>query len=266
MLELEGSEFYAATRSLRGLLTSVQASPQDEVIPEKARELIIPSIRDLVPHLDTLRAGVTWVQTTRVLGNLEDVQEMTYGHLADGLRQIDLRLQDELVFRKIFVVNEFEARYYESLAKMFSTMMFPSALYEIDEAGKCFALGRSTACVFHLMRTMEVGIRAVARCLGIPDPLKPAERNWGHILKTIKNDMDARAGATPTKTWNVKGDKQLFESAYASLDAVRAAWRNTTMHVDMKCTPDEAEHIFAAVKGFMTRLADRCDEDGQPPA
>ena len=142
MIDLEGSAFYAVTRALRGLLTSVETSTQDDVIPKKARDLIIPSIRDLMPHLDALRAAVTWVHTTRVLGNLEDIQEMTYGHLADGLRQIDLRLQDELLFRKIFVINESEMRYYESPSKMFGTRIFPSALYEIDEAGKCLAMGR----------------------------------------------------------------------------------------------------------------------------
>ena len=38
---------------------------------------------------------------------------------------------------------------------------FPSAAFDIDEAGKCLAIGRSTAAVFHLMRALETAIRAV---------------------------------------------------------------------------------------------------------
>jgi hypothetical protein len=38
------------------------------------------------------------------------------------------------------------------------------------------------------------------------------------------------------------------------------------MHVEKKYTKDEAEHIFVAVKGFMKKLASRCDEDGLPLA
>ena len=68
-----------------------------------------------------------------------------------------------------------------------------TGVFELDEAAKCLALGRSTAAVFHLMRAMEVGIRSVARCLGIPDPLKPAERNWGSILKPDLNSKLALA-------------------------------------------------------------------------
>lgn len=143
---------------------------------------------------------------------------------------------------------------------------FLSVAFDLDEAAKCFALGRATACVFHLMRLMEIGIRAVARCLGIPDPTKPAERNWGTILRAIKEDLDAHVGQQPTKVWSIATDKEFFEGAYASLDAVRVAWRNPTMHIENKYTDDEAEHVFVAVKGFMMKLASRCDENGDPKA
>jgi hypothetical protein len=58
----------------------------------------------------------------------------------------------------------------------------------------------------------------------------------------------------------------LFSEVYASLDAVRVAWRNTTMHVENKYTDDEAEHIFIAVRGFLKKLSSRMDETGQPLA
>jgi hypothetical protein len=38
---------------------------------------------------------------------------------------------------------------------------FPSVAYEIEEAGKCLALDRSTASAFHSIRCLEAGIRAV---------------------------------------------------------------------------------------------------------
>ena len=38
------------------------------------------------------------------------------------------------------------------------------------------------------------------------------------------------------------------------------------MHVENKYTDDEAKHIFIAVKGFMTKLASRMDEKGEPKA
>ena len=61
-------------------------------------------------------------------------------------------------------------------------------------------------------------------------------------------------------------DRAFFDDAYVSLDAVRSAWRNSTMHVDAVYPKDKAEDIFAAVRRFMVTLASRLDEDGQPPA
>jgi hypothetical protein len=50
------------------------------------------------------------------------------------------------------------------------------------------------------------------------------------------------------------------------LDAVKNPWRNATMHVEKKYTPEEALHIHSSVRGFMMRLADRMDENGIPIA
>lgn len=73
-------------------------------------------------------------------------------------------------------------------------------------------------------------------------------------------------GAAPTKSRLRIGDREFFEGIYASLDAVRTAWRNPTMHIENKYTDDEAEHIFVAIKGFMKKLASRMDEGGLPVA
>lgn len=180
-------------------------------------------------------------------------------------RDVVTRATDELKSKLIFFIRPDRKKFYEQNILLFGDEVrdkFPSAAFEIDEAGKCFALDRHTAAVFHLMRVMEISIRAVARCLSIPDPIKPSERNWGKILAGV----GARSKPVSTTAWAVAADKEFFESVYASLDAVRVAWRNPTMHVENKYTDEEAEHIFAVVRGFMMKLASRCDENGEPKA
>jgi hypothetical protein len=142
---------------------------------------------------------------------------------------------------------------------------FPEAISDVEEASKCFAFDRHTACVFHLMRVAETGIRSVARCLRIPDPVKPAERNWGIILRTIKGEMERRSKASPID-WANPADAAFFDQCYASLDSIKNAWRNPTMHMAHKYTGEEAEDILGAVRGFMRKLASRMDEQGQPLA
>jgi len=135
---------------------------------------------------------------------------------------------------------------------------FSGSQYELDEAGKCLALARSTATVFHLMRLMETGLRAVHNCLGLSAPFTGNDRSWGNILKAIKEEIDRRP-----KGW---AEKERFQALYASLDAVKDAWRNPTMHIENKYTPEEATHVFNMVRGFMIGLASRCDENGDPKA
>jgi hypothetical protein len=182
---------------------------------------------------------------------------------------LHIKVRDELETRMFLSLSGPEADLYNDGVSFFGHDVetnFVSSIFELDEATKCLALGRATAGVFHLMRVMETCIRAIARCLGVPDPIRAGDRNWGNVLREIKADLDAHGGQNPTKIWNRTGDKEFFESAYTSIDAVRVAWRNTTMHVENKYTPEEAAHVFGAVKGFTMKLASRCDENGDPQA
>ncbi len=83
------------------------------------------------------------------------------------------------------------------------------------------------------------------------------------ILKNIKDAIDSK-WLSPSD--RMTADAVLFAGLHASLDAVKNPWRNATMHVESKYTNDEAEHIVAAVKGFLMKLASRCDENGNPKA
>jgi hypothetical protein len=100
--------------------------------------------------------------------------------------------------------------------------------------------------------------------LGIPDPVKPADRNWGRILDKIMDD--GIKVKWPDAASRMRPNCQLFEELHASIDAVKNPLRNATMHVENKYTDAEAQHIFALVKGFMMKLADRMDEKGNPKA
>jgi len=181
--------------------------------------------------------------------------------------QIELqgRLFDETGSKLFVALNMREADFYNNPFKGWEEVLarFPHIFCDVEEASKCLALSRPTACVFHMMRCMEIVLRAVARCLGIPDPTKPAERNWGAILRELKRAID---GKNASASWTKRDDGQFFEDAYVSIDAVRNAWRNTTMHIERTYTEADAEDVWRAVKALMKKLASRCDENGDPKA
>ncbi len=182
----------------------------------------------------------------------------------DGhLREIQNRVRDEFVMRHVLIIPPNMVAYYAPNKPLFGGEVdrkFTSATLEIKEAAKCLALSRHTACVFHSMRIMEIGIRGIARCLGIPDPVKPAERNWGKVLASIEKAIEAKRPTLSSE------DREYFDRAYVALDKIRSLWRNPTMHVEKTYLQQDASDIFDAVRIFMRTLASRLDEDGLPLA
>jgi hypothetical protein len=280
MLRFNAQTFYKVTSAIRRVGELIETYHKDEEHPDGSItinltedkvfiETVTEVATELRASLDTLDAKLTIMTTDRLLGLLKDERSIAYVSIKEACEEIDSRLRDELSLVKVFVLEANKHQYYQPSEPLFGKdfeTKFPNAAFELDEAAKCLALSRPTAAVFHLMRLMEIGLKAVARCLGIPDPTKAAERNWGAILSAIKTDLEVHGGKTPTKTWKDSAGREFFESAYASLDAVRVAWRNTTMHVENKYTDEEAEHLFGAVRGFMKKLASRLDENGDPRA
>ena len=164
--------------------------------------------------------------------------------------------------RKILLILPPEKiRLYEQLSPLWGQEVaekFGSIAYEIVEAGKCLALNRSTASGFHSIRALEAGLRAVARCLDVPDPTKGAERNWHNALGKIKSKIDAR---WPSST-RIRGDGAFFERIHGALEAMQNPYRNATMHFDRIFTEEEAEETFVMIKGLMATIASRIDENG----
>ena len=125
---------------------------------------------------------------------------------------------------------------------------FPMSTFDIEEAGKCLALGRGTAAIFHLMRIMEVGLNSLADRLQLS---RSSNRTWDAILS--KCDAEAQK-KFQDKTTEWRDNEEFYSGAAAMLRQVKNAWRNPTMHIDRKYTDEEARDIFTHVRGFMRHL------------
>ncbi len=190
--------------------------------------------------------------------------KLKWGSLFKMMEDLDSRLRDELTLHKLFAIEDANARYFDQKEPVFGIEVaekFPSLAYDIEEAGRCLALERSTASVFHSIRSLEGGIRALSRCLRIPDPTRANDRSWGNALKSLNGQITSR---WPGSSARLNGDGQFFDTAYAALAAMQNPWRNATMHLDQKYTQEEARHILEVVGGFMRRLSFRMDENGEP--
>lgn len=138
------------------------------------------------------------------------------------------------------------------------TSNFPSIRDDVLNAGNCLAVGQPTACVFHLMRIIERGLRTLGAALNDPslDPRK--NPTWEAILRKcddeLKKPCDKRSPG-----W--QKDSQYFAEAVANTRAVKDAWRNPSIHVEIDYDDEKALAIFRAVRAFMRHLAKKLREE-----
>ena len=174
-----------------------------------------------------------------------------------ALKELQNRLEDELEAHRFIYVRSEHLSYYagEQLFGDEVDSCFPKAIDDIADAGRCIALGMGTASAFHSMRVMEVGLRALANALDIP-----YAPSWESYIRQINTSIEAKH-RTKNDQW--KKDEPFFRDVSGDLTSIKIAWRNPTMHIVKRYSPEEAEEIFRAARTFMKRLASHLDESGK---
>jgi hypothetical protein len=175
----------------------------------------------------------------------------TLGQMASDLH---VRVIDELEARLCFILPVDRRPWFDAL--QFAEVVaehFPSSIADMEEAGKCYALGRNTACVFHLMRVTEAGLIAIARRIEFPDD-RPM---WEPVVKFI----DAQLKKNYAEMSAVfKGDVEFLSGIAAQMHAVNLAWRRRVAHVESSYDDGQAKRIFDATKGLMEHIAAKLSE------
>jgi len=163
------------------------------------------------------------------------------------------RIDDELKGREFFALESWSVNYFQKPTLFGDEVFanFPTANDDIYEAGTCLALGRSTACVMHLMRAVEVGLTVLTRELGLP-----TRHDWGKHLVDVENELTKRYKVSGSRT----PDESFFAESAAQIGHIKTAWRNPTMHVDRAYSEDHAEEILIAVRSLLRHLASRLHE------
>jgi hypothetical protein len=134
---------------------------------------------------------------------------------------------------------------------------FPSAIFDVSESGICLALARGSACVFHLMRVLEIGLTVLGAKFGV----SLAHTNWAPAIEQIESKI---RGMHTNPAWkslpDCKEQQEFYAQAASHFGILKDAWRNYTMHARGFYTEEQAERIFENVKGFMQKLAERLHE------
>ncbi len=242
------------TRGFEHIISHSLEFNQDanEPLAQQRRKILHEHFTQLVKECDECSLESSADQFARIAREVEAGASWnkTKSHFPDAMN----RIEDECKRRTVFFIEPSHAKYFSD-AQFFDSSdrskpkvstAFPPAAEDIAESGKCLACGRSTACVMHLGRVMEVGLKALASELTIGQ-----QNDWGRYLKSIDDSLKDRFKTAGARS----ADEQFFAAAWDTFDAVRRAWRNPTMHVDKTYTVEHAEEILVAVRSFMRHLA-----------
>lgn len=226
------------------------SEPYVDQCSDDIKKNCLGSIRDTEEFISGFRAPATVSAMKRLKAMCE--KEEAYLHEVAALSfQVFDRFRSEVGGQWLIIVSHDHSDYLDENVAPFGNEVrdeFPKLAEDIDEAAKCLALSRYTACVFHLMRVMESTVHTLARKLKVTVDLRVA--TWNDITTAMSNAVNAMPGKTAIQ----KKNKRIYSEIIGNLNAVRIAWRNEVMHPKKTYTRPEAARIFTLVEGFLTSL------------
>jgi hypothetical protein len=186
----------------------------------------------------------------------------TYGDLAIGLKplleQMEADLRREYFYHyprhKALALLRVSGEWAQTLGA------FPSVEGEVSEGIDCYALEHNTACVFHMMRVAEIGMRALARERRVSFPKHPLEwADWQNILDEM--EKKARAATIGMPRGPKKDAMQAFyNGAIGQLHGFKDTYRNVVMHVRRSYDELDAQRAINQVRDFMNGLSAKIGE------
>jgi hypothetical protein len=158
--------------------------------------------------------------------------------------------QMELSEHAFFRIPTEEKSFYDDIQLTTAAMnAFPSAVPEVDNAGKCFALDQPTAAVLHLMRALEVPLTTLITALNFT----PSNLNWQTVINECEREI---------RKLKNKDDQEFYGEAATNFLYFKNAWRNHAMHGRDTYDKKQAFDIMMHVGGFMKVLSTRLCEPG----
>lgn len=275
MLKFYAEDFFYTMKQLELLERTVQwhvQNPSDGIFTDKKAAKDIRYRLDLIEHsckharmkrsLERLSEGkLSIVHPDHLPGAAAEYRDLQ--HELKELRKAIYRDLSEKLFVEI---PEPHAQYFDQ-DELFGADVaarFPEANKEIKAAGNCYATENYTACVFHLMRAVEVVARKLVIALNSRQYLNPPNRpvelcTWDDLLKALDRGVADLAAGTRTNP-KKKAAYEFYNHAVAQFRNFKDAWRNNVSHKRETYQQVKTKDIMDNTRQFMQHLATRLKE------
>ena len=224
----------------------------------------------IVSNLKFVEAVCRDMSLESALDRLERIDKMfkssfTYENIENELIVLRQTIEDGIKFERFYhypkVLAELPVRIDADWANTLAAFPSKDLRFEIRSGIDCYALGHATAAIFHFMRVVEFGLRALARerriKLGKDKPIE-----WGTWQEILQKLSVAQKGIEAWQAGNRK-DAALgfYTSAIAALHSFKNEFRNMVMHVRKEYELEDAGKALRQVRDFMNGISARVGED-----
>lgn len=181
---------------------------------------------------------------TRINGHSRDTGGRKYSAVQYEIKGLRQSIEHSLNSRLFLFMTPEDAAFYDKDDLFGIRENFPVANKEITAASSCYATGNYTACVFHLMRAVEIGAKVMVYAMRAQNHItttinvrgvktivkKPIELcDWKTLIDGLNNARKALEAGTKT---SVKKKETLayYSHAIAQFSNFKDAWRNIISH------------------------------------
>jgi hypothetical protein len=256
-------QFLQLSMYLKGIEITLRQSEKqgnfNEIIPDDLKEMFKKNLDEMASLCNEMGFDFTNLLIDSIKGDLE-LSHYTGLDFSRALKELFRRVDHESFSIRFVVVPKSKADHYGQIDLFGSQVSanFHTSVYDIEEAGSCYALGRHTACVFHLMRVLEKGLHALARELKITFPTPLELENWQNIIDKIESEI--RDLNKLPKGQQKSDDLKFYSEAAKEFRYFKDAWRNHVSHSREKYDEREAKRILEHVRDFMEHIAVKIKE------
>jgi len=198
-----------------------------------------------------------------------DYEKIRGSEVFASIRELKLLMENELSKRIVLVVDPALNSYFKADRPLGDAMFdgFPSARFDLSEAGTCLACGTNVAATFHLMRAVEVGMRELGRDRQIPCAQDGSIefQEWGRIIGQLESAT--KEIQQWTKSQQKEEAHKFYNAALWELRSFNDGWRRHAAHVRPapEMHQDEALALLGHVSRFFQRLATKISEGNYTP-
>lgn len=250
MLRFAASDFQIIAMTM----TQLQELDGLQLRTDRGTEEFMDKIGLLVNHAQKIGMRSTIRQVENIRDYFSgDLHGKKSNEVALMIRELQVRIHEDLEERIMFVIPGDKAPFVDAawLENGAIATSFPTtALPEMRAAARCYAYGEDTACMFHLMRVVDFGLRRVAESIMGVD-YSPV--NWNAVGSAIQTKMEQKYQKKPAE-W--KKAEPFYAGILMDIQAISRGHRNAVIHdLEKNYAERDSRYMLTVVQAFMEHLA-----------